>query len=409
MKIGEFCMKKMAWVLLVVFVLSGCATQVPIKSVRAPTINTTDIQRLAIRPFENKSGVGGTVGAQLSQHLTDKTSQLIMSFGKFTIVAPTDPNADGVFSGEIRNIESKDSQSQREKKIKDKDGKESIVTEITYRRDVSVTFVYSVISSRTGMPVGTVTKQGSTSDYNTKSPNELRDPLTLAKSVVDSQLRTLQQDIVPTIVSSNRPLMKETSNDKTVKQLMKTAQTLVKQNNYEEAIRQYDEIAREYESTAASSNANLLRQAITSDTAARAKLAELFSDTNGLAEKAAKGAVDVLNSKLPSGANIIIMKESSRQESSRIDYIVDQITKSIIQGGKLKIVDRSNQALINSEQEYQLSGNVSDDSIVSIGHQLGAQYIVICRISGESSLRRLNVKVLSVETAQITDQIDFDI
>jgi len=408
MKIGEFYLKKAALVLLVVLFLSSCATQVQIKSVRPPTINTTEIQRLAIKPFENRSGVGGSVGVQLSQYLTDRTSQQIMSFGKFTIVAPTDPNADGVFSGEIRNIETKDSQSQREKKEKDKDGNETTVIETTYRRDVSVTFIYNVISSRTGMPVGSVTKQGSTSNSSLKQ-NELKDSLTLAKSIVDSQLRTLQQDIVPTIVSSNRPLMKETSKDKTIIQLMKTAQTLVKNNNYEEAINQYDEIAREYGSAAARSNANLLRQTIASDIASRSELAALFSDTGGLAEKAAKGAVDLLNSKLPSGANIIIMKESSRQESSRIDYIVDQISRNIIQTGKLRIVDRSNQALINAEQQYQLSGNVSDASIVSIGHQLGAKYIVICRISGEMSLRRLNVKVLNVETAQITDQTDFDI
>lgn len=389
--------------------LMGCATQVPIKSVRSPTINTTDIQRLAFKPFENKSGAGGSVGAQLAQYLADRTSQQIMSFGKFTIVASSDPNADGVFTGEIRSIEANDSQQQREKKVKDKDDNEITIVETTYRRDVSVGFMYSVISSRTGMPVGTVTKQGTTYDSNTRSSGELKDPLTLAKSVVDSQLRTLQQDVVPTIVSTNRPLMKETSKDKNVKQLMKTAQALVKQSNYEEAIRLYDEIAGEYGSVAAKSNASLLRGAIASDIAAREDLAARFSDTDGLAEKAAKGAVDLLNSKLPSGSNIIIMKESSRQESSRIDYVVDQITKSIIQKGNLKVVDRSNQVLINTEQEYQLSGNVSDDTIVSIGHQLGAKYIVICRISGEMSLRRLTVKVLNVETAQITNQTDFEI
>ena len=92
-----------------------------------------------------------------------------------------------------------------------------------------------------------------------------------------------------------------------------------------------------------------------------------------------------------------------------LDYVVNQMTKTIVQTGKLNVVDRSNQTLINAEMQYQLSGNVDDNSMVSIGHQLGVQYIVICWISGTKSLRRLNQKVLNVETAQITDQSDFEI
>jgi hypothetical protein len=104
----------------------------------------------------------------------------------------------------------------------------------------------------------------------------------------------------------------------------------------------------------------------------------------------------------------MIMKSKST-ERDMLDYVVNQMTRTIVQDGKLKVVDRSNQALIRAEQQYQLSGNVDDNSAVSIGHQLGVQYIVICWISGEKSLRRFNQKVLNIETAQITDQSDFEI
>jgi len=382
---------------------AGCSTTVPIKSVRPPTIDTSGIQRLAIKPFDNKSGVGGYIGAQLTSYLTEKAAQLITASGKFTIVAPADPNAEGVFTGELRIIGSKDSQEQEERK--DKEGNPYIET--TYIREVSLEFSYAVISSRNQMPIGVIIKQGSTSESNLEF-SKLADTLTLAKRIVDSQLRQLRQDIVPTIVSTNRALMNETSKDKVVKQRMKTAQALVKNGNYEEAIRQYDEISDEYGSVAAMTNANILRESIASDIAARAKLTELFSDTSGLTEKAVKGAVDALNSKLPSGANIMITKTSST-ERSMLDYVVDQMTKTVVQEGKLKVVDRSNLDLINAEQQYQLSGNVSDDSFVSIGKQLGAQYIVLCGISGVMSTRRFNLRVLNVETAQIIDQKDFEI
>jgi hypothetical protein len=56
-----------------------------------------------------------------------------------------------------------------------------------------------------------------------------------------------------------------------------------------------------------------------------------------------------------------------------------------------------------------LSGNVDDDSMISIGHQLGSQYAVLCWISGTFSSRKLNLRVLNIETAQIIDQNSFDI
>lgn len=258
------------------------------------------------------------------------------------------------------------------------------------------------------MPVGSVLKKGSNSTTAYDSPSGLTDTLTLARSIVDSQLRDLSKDIVPYIVSENRKLMAETSKDKALKEKMKTALALVKNGNYEDAIKQYDIIAGESGSVAARTNAGILREAIASDIAATAELAELFNDKDGLAEKAVKQAVDALNSKLPSGTSITIMKTSSR-ERSMIDYVVDQLTKTIIQAGNITVVDRSNQALINAEQQFQISGNVSDESAVSIGKQLGVKYMVLCWISGEMSARRLNTRVLNIETARIEYQNDVEI
>jgi hypothetical protein len=390
--------------MVIVSILGGCATSVPIKSVRPPTIDTSSIQRLAIKPFENRSGAGGPNSAQITRYLSETAERLIRSTGKFTIVAPTDPNMEGVFVGEVRNFVSKDSQEQRERK--DKEG--NLYTVITYYREVHLEFSYSVISSRTDMPVGTVVKQGSLSSSSLESTANLTDTLTLAKRIIESQMGSLTRDIVPTIVSVNRQLMEETSKDKYLKQRMKEILALVKSNNYAEAIRQYDEIYNQYGSVAARTNAGILRESMESDAAARDELNRLFSDTDGLAGKAVKNAIDRLNSKVPSGANIMIMKSNST-ERNMLDFVVDQMTKTIVQDGKLKVVDRSNQALIDAELKYQLSGNVDDNSMVSIGHQLGVQYIVICWISGAKSLRRLNQKILNVETAQITDQIDFEI
>jgi PBP1b-binding outer membrane lipoprotein LpoB len=394
--------------LLLILYIAGCATTVPIKSVIAPTIDTSNIKNLAIRPFENKSGVTGSTAAQLTQYLSEKTSQIIntASAGQFTIVSPNDPNADGIFSGEIRIIESKD--SREEKSLVSSTGVPYV--QVTYKRDVTVEFVYFVISTRTQMQIGQVVKRGSQTSSDTDS-SKVYSTLDLAKRIIDSQLGSLKTDIVPTIVSTQRALMKETSKDKTVIQLMKEAEALVKNGNYAEAIRQYDNIASRYNSVAANTNARILREAIESDSAANARMTELRSEGN-LTDRAIRQAIDILNS-MPEGTRIMIARDSTQNTAHDLTDILDQVitkmTETVVNERKLIIVDRSNTALINAEIAQQLSGLVSDDMMVSLGRQFGVQYAVICKVSGTMSARQFNMRILDIQTAGIYRQQSFDI
>jgi len=382
--------------------LLSCATYVEIKSVRPATIPGMDsVKSLGVRDFDNKSGT--SVGSQIANHLSNKAKQGIQATGKFTLVSPNDPNADGVFFGEVRSVQSKDSSSKREYKDKN----ENTVVVITYTRDVSVEFVYGVNSARTGMPLGTISKKGSRSDSN-ESSSDLKSVYDLAISAISSQMNSLEKDLVPTFQYNKRELMKETSKDKIVKQKMKDAQALVKRGDQDEALRVYEEVAAEYGSVAARANAKLLRDAAESAAAADAQMASIDSQRTGTTDKAVQSAVATLNAKLTSGSVIMIMKSNST-DNNLLNDVMDQMTKSVVQGGKLKVVDRTNQAIIDAEQRFQLSGNVDDNSAVSIGRQLGAKYVVFCWISGQSSRRRLNIRVLSIETSQIVDQTDFEI
>ncbi|MDR2952772.1 MAG: penicillin-binding protein activator LpoB [Treponema sp.] len=394
-------------VIMVMFVsiMAGCATTVPIKSVKMPTINGMDtVKSLGIQDFQNKSGVSSPPAPQIAQYMTDTAKEGIQATGKFTIVAATDPNADGVFFGELRSIKVAD--SSKPGSSTDKNG--NTVTWTDYYRNVSVEFVYGVKSTRTGVELGTVRKQGSAQDSARDDPGGLSSVESMARGIVSNQMKTLVQDLVPTIVSTNEKLMEETLKDKAVKQLMKTAKTLVKNGNYNEAIEQYDQIAKEHNSVAAKTNAATLRRAIESDAAASAKMSQLDSERAGLAERAVKGAVDSLTSKLPAGSVVMVMKLNAT-EARLLDDLLERITAAIVQDGKLNIVDRSNQALIQAEQKFQLSGDVDDNSAVSIGKQLGAKYAVLCSITGVSSSRRLILKVLNIETSRIDDQSNFEI
>jgi hypothetical protein len=65
------------------------------------------------------------------------------------------------------------------------------------------------------------------------------------------------------------------------------------------------------------------------------------------------------------------------------------------------VVDRANLALIQQEMEFQLSGEVSDESAQSIGQKLGAQTIVSGSITPFGDLWRLTVRALGVEDATV--------
>jgi hypothetical protein len=87
------------------------------------------------------------------------------------------------------------------------------------------------------------------------------------------------------------------------------------------------------------------------------------------------------------------------------EAVVDNITAGFIRKG-IRIVDRQNSALIEAEQRFQLSGNVSDNDFVSIGNAAGANIIAVIGITGTGAVRRLQVRVLDIETRAAIMQSD---
>jgi hypothetical protein len=63
----------------------------------------------------------------------------------------------------------------------------------------------------------------------------------------------------------------------------------------------------------------------------------------------------------------------------------------------ITVVERSNQALLAAERAYQLSGNVSDDSLISIGNEVGLTTFILVSVSGSFNTRRLSVRMIDVE------------
>jgi hypothetical protein len=109
-----------------------------------------------------------------------------------------------------------------------------------------------------------------------------------------------------------------------------------------------------------------------------------------------------LEDKLNGAAPVAIIRfdSSSVRFSSRM---IDDLTETLLNDG-VRVVDRKNLEDVMREQNFQMSGNVSDESAVGIGKMLGAQSIVIG--SGENMVDyyRVQFRMLSVETGEVQVQ-----
>jgi TolB-like protein len=101
---------------------------------------------------------------------------------------------------------------------------------------------------------------------------------------------------------------------------------------------------------------------------------------------------------VPSGTKLVVLniRSSSPQLS---EYILEELIDHLIRSGSFTVVDRSNLDIIRNELQFNLSGEVSDETAQSIGKMLGAQTIVSGSIDQFGDVFRLRVRAIAVETA----------
>jgi hypothetical protein len=126
--------------------------------------------------------------------------------------------------------------------------------------------------------------------------------------------------------------------------------------------------------------------------------------SNGVSQRKVKDVMvnigqDLID-KIPGRSTIAILNISS---SDRVlsELAVDELEYSLVNSGNFTIVDRVRLDQIRSEQNFQMSGDVSDDSAVSIGNMLGASIVITGTITTNGSTGRITIRALNVQTAQI--------
>jgi hypothetical protein len=105
---------------------------------------------------------------------------------------------------------------------------------------------------------------------------------------------------------------------------------------------------------------------------------------------------DIIN-KLPQNARVAIYNMSTA-DIEIADYILEQLSIKLVSSQKIIVVDRSNLEALREENSFQLSGDVDDDQIISIGHLSSAQSVISIIITGAGNNRRCIVRTLDVLT-----------
>jgi len=83
------------------------------------------------------------------------------------------------------------------------------------------------------------------------------------------------------------------------------------------------------------------------------------------------------------------------------EYIMEELTVHFVNSGSFTVVDRSNLALLQQEMAFQLSGDVSDETVLSIGKMLGAHTIISGSFDLLGEIFRLRIRAIAVESAAI--------
>lgn len=409
--------------------LAGCATTVSLPVQRLPTMNTAGIKRITIMPFE--SADGSALQQELATQLTNTATAQILKANYFTVVDPSEVqrlqdsgqslenHIDAQFIGQVISVSITDGSHQADQ-LNLKTGTTTKVT--MYDRKIEVSFSYNFKRTRDGSLVGVVTRRGTFTD-SSEDQSGLKSQSALISSIAADQLKNLAHEVAPYTTNEKRTLKDETSSNKELKNRMKEVRKIVeKDKSYRQALDEYLSIYEQYNSFAAAYNAGLLYEVmgeldnavdqmqklhdatgnpdarkaldrLKQAVADREALTGVYQDSRSRNQVLIDQMVAVILSNLPDSPNVAVMN-TSKTEIDLAGIIADGITSGL--AGKVTLVDRTNGALLKAEQDYQMSGNVSDDSFVGIGNEIGANTLILVAVTGESSLRRLQIRILDV-------------
>ena len=115
-----------------------------------------------------------------------------------------------------------------------------------------------------------------------------------------------------------------------------------------------------------------------------------------------------METRLDAGTKVALINFTSPSQAFS-EYVLDELSSVLVNNGHLVVVDRANLDKIRQELGFNMSGEVSDQSMQEIGQMLGAQALVTGSLTSIADLRRVMFKVIMTETAAVAVQYPADI
>jgi hypothetical protein len=103
---------------------------------------------------------------------------------------------------------------------------------------------------------------------------------------------------------------------------------------------------------------------------------------------------------MPGQSRVALINISS-SDAKDGEFVLDELTNLLVNSKQFSVVDRKSLDSIRTERNFQMTGEVDDNSAVDIGKLLGAEIVITGSITGTTTDKRLRIKALGVETAQI--------
>ncbi|MDR0909793.1 MAG: CsgG/HfaB family protein [Spirochaetaceae bacterium] len=126
----------------------------------------------------------------------------------------------------------------------------------------------------------------------------------------------------------------------------------------------------------------------------------LYAQSNLTLDQAINESMMYLSNRLEADTKVAVLNFASPAPELS-NYVIEELTAYIVNDGTLTIVDRSELELLEGEMDYQLSGEVSDETAQAIGKKVGAQTIISGSMTALGSRWRVRIKALEVETAKV--------
>lgn len=114
------------------------------------------------------------------------------------------------------------------------------------------------------------------------------------------------------------------------------------------------------------------------------------------------------SSSIKSGTTIAIVGLSSPTKELS-DFMLDEITIGFVRERKLTVANRANLEAIKTEMNFQLSGEVSTDSIQQLGAMSGANVVIHGKFIPLGSKYSLTIQALNVSSAEVINICRYDI